>query len=372
MSVASLQMKAASPFRAPAAAIAVRSSVMCTAFSTVVAATSGLSVKPPVAENAAATVVAALSVTVQVPMPEQPPPLQPVKVEPAVVVAVKATGVLPEKPAEQVAPQETPAGLLVTVPAPAPVLETVNVKDCDVKVAVTVAAALIPTVHVRLPPQPPPLQPVKVEPAAGVAVKVTKEPAANEAEHVLPQEMPAGALLTVPVPVPDLLTVSVADCSWKVALTKLAALIVTMQPPLPEQPPLHPVKPEPASGVMVKVTTVPLANEAEHVAPQEMPAGELVMVPVPVPDLPTVSVKDCPAKVAVTEVAAFRVTVQMPVPEQPPPLQPEKVDPAVGAAVRVTAVPPANGAEHEAPQAMPAGLLVTVPAPALLTVSVKV
>src|SRR6266581_6255377 len=148
-----------------------------------------------------------------------------------------------------------------------------------------------------------------------------------------------------------------------------------MQVPVPEQPPpLQPVKVELASGVAVKVTAVALANGAAHVAPQVMPAGELVMVPVPVPDLLTVSVKDCCAKVAVTEVAALRVTIQGPVPEQPPPLQPVKVEPASGVAVRVTAVPLANGAAQVAPQSMPAGLLVTVPepAPALLTVSVKV
>ena len=75
-----------------------------------------------------------------------------------------------------------------------------------------------------------------------------------------------------------------------------------------------------------------------------------------------------------TEVAALSVTVQAPVPVQPPPLQPVKVELASGVAVKVTAVPLANGAEHVAPQAIPAGLLVTVPAPApaLLTVSVKV
>ena len=73
-------------------------------------------------------------------------------------------------------------------------------------------------------------------------------------------------------------------------------------------------------------------------------------------------------------VAALSVTVQVPVPEQPPPLQPVNVDPAAGAAVKVTAVPLANAAAQEAPQEMPAGLLVTVPipAPVLLTVSVKV
>ena len=75
-----------------------------------------------------------------------------------------------------------------------------------------------------------------------------------------------------------------------------------------------------------------------------------------------------------TVVAALSVTVHVPVPVQPPPLQPLNVDPAVGAAVKVTAVPLANAAEHVAPQEMPAGVLVTVPipAPVLLTVSVKV
>jgi len=43
--------------------------------------------------------------------------------------------------------------------------------------------------------------------------------------------------------------------------------------------------------------------------------------------------------VAVTVVAALRVTMQEPVPEQPPPLQPLKVEPALGVVVSVTAVP---------------------------------
>src|SRR5207244_6385826 len=79
-------------------------------------------------------------------------------------------------------------------------------------------------------------------------------------------------------------------------------------------------------------------------------------------------------KMAVTACAALIVTVQVPVPVQPPPLQPEKVEPAAGTAVKVTEVPLANLAEQPMPpQTMPAGALVTVPlpAPALLTVSVK-
>src|SRR5207244_12644802 len=92
--------------------------------------------------------------------------------------------------------------------------------------------------------------------------------------------------------------------------------------------------------------------------------GALVMVPVPAPALLTVSVKVWIANVAVTEVAALIVTVQVAVPEQPPPLQPAKVEPATGAAVKVTEVPLANAAAQVAPQAMPAGALVTVPLPA--------
>jgi len=73
-------------------------------------------------------VVLALSVTVQVPVPVQPPPLQPLNVDPAAGVAVKVTTVPLAYAAMQLAPQEMPAGLLVTVPIPAPVLLTVSVK----------------------------------------------------------------------------------------------------------------------------------------------------------------------------------------------------------------------------------------------------
>jgi len=75
------------------------------------------------------------------------------------------------------------------------------------------------------------------------------------------------------------------------------------------------------------------------VAPQLIPAGLEVTVPLPVPDLLTESVNVCTSKAAVTEVAALIVTEQVPVPEQPPPLQPAKVEPPAGAAVSVTDVP---------------------------------
>lgn len=54
--------------------------------------------------------------------------------------------------------------------------------------------------------QPEPLQPAKVEPVAAAAVRVTKVPLLYIAEQVLPQLMPAGALVTIPLPVPLLVT----------------------------------------------------------------------------------------------------------------------------------------------------------------------
>ena len=74
-------------------------------------------------------------------------------------------------------------------------------------------------------------------------------------------------------------------------------------------------------------------------APQLIPAGLDVTVPLPVPVLLTVNEKLWTVNVAVTVVAPLSVTVQPAVPEQPPPLHPEKVEPPAGLAVRVTAVP---------------------------------
>src|SRR2546430_1615943 len=207
----------------------------------------------------AVTVVAAVSVAVQDPVPEQPPPLQPSNVEPALGVAVSVTPVPLLYDAAHVAPQSIPTGVLVTVPVPVPPLPTVRVNCCTLKVAVTVVAAVSATVQVPVPAQPPPLQPSNVEPALGVAVSVTPVALLYDAAHVAPQSIPAGAELTVPLPVPDLPTVRANCCTLNVAVTVVAAVSVTVQVSVPEQPPpLQPVKVEPALGVAVSVTPVPL------------------------------------------------------------------------------------------------------------------
>ena len=74
-------------------------------------------------------------------------------------------------------------------------------------VAVAVAAAFRARVHVDVPLQAPD-QPANVEPDAAVAVSLTDVPLANLALQVVPQLMPDGLLVTVPVPVPALWTVS--------------------------------------------------------------------------------------------------------------------------------------------------------------------
>ena len=97
--------------------------------------------------------------------------------------------------------------------------------------------------------------------------------------------------------------------------------MVTTQLPAPLQAPLHPEKTALEAGAADNETTVPLLKPALQVAPQLIPAGVLVTVPLPVPVFATISEG---VNVAVTAFAAFIVTAQIPVPEQAP-LQPEKV-----------------------------------------------
>lgn len=107
--------------------------------------------------------------------------------------------VAPVQPAAQL----KPLGVLVTLPVPLPVLlkVTTRVLVAALKLAVTLLAASMVTVHEPVPVQAPD-QPAKVLPAAACAVKVTGVLAAKLAEHVLPQLIPAGLLVTVPLPAP--------------------------------------------------------------------------------------------------------------------------------------------------------------------------
>src|SRR5919108_1744142 len=146
------------------------------------------------------------------------------------------------------------------------------------------------------------------------------------------------SLVTVPPPVPGLVTVRVRP-RVKLAVTDLSSFIVTMQVPVPPQPePLQPVNTDPSSAFAVRVT-VPWSNVAVHSVVQLLiPEGELCTEPLPLPV--TVTVKShCLMNVAVTDLAASIVTTQVPVPGHAGSDQPPNLEPDAAVAVRVTTVP---------------------------------
>lgn len=97
---------------------------------------------------------------------------------------------------------------------------------------------------------------------------------------------------------------------------------------------------------------------------QSIPAGLLVMFPPPVPLVPTVSSGKRFA-LAVTSLSEVISSTQVPVPEHAPP-HPVNDEVESGVAVSVTEVPAGKLNEHTVPpfpQLIPAGELVTLPAP---------
>ncbi|HDN27603.1 MAG TPA: hypothetical protein ENG03_11010 [Thioploca sp.] len=75
----------------------------------------------------------------------------------------------------------------------------------------------------------------------------------------------------------------------KVAVTLLLDTIDTRQVPVPLQAPLQPANVLPDAGLAVRVTLLPSVKDSEQSLPQLIPVGELVIVPLPEPDLLTVS-----------------------------------------------------------------------------------
>jgi hypothetical protein len=111
-----------------------------------------------------------------------------------------------------------------------------------------------------------------------------------------------------------------------------------------------------------KVKLQPVAEPLE----QSIPGGVLVTIPVPVPARETVNAAEGALKVAVTLVPVVTVTLQAAAPVHEPD-QLAKVSPVAGVSLSVTCVLGAKLAVHvegvAAEQLIPAGVLVTVPAP---------
>ena len=101
-----------------------------------------------------------------------------------------------------------PACAMVQPPPPPPSAGGgAGAAGAAVKVAVTVAVAL--TTQVPVPAQPPPVQPLNVDPPVGAAESVTEPGEGNDPLQAAPQLIPDGLEVTVPVPVPALVTVTV-------------------------------------------------------------------------------------------------------------------------------------------------------------------
>ena len=124
----------------------------------------------------AATFVSAPSVTVQVPVPVHAPD-HPTNVESVVAAELGVAVNVMLVPVATVSVQSTPQVMPVpvTVPAPLPIFETVSVKVSSVNVAVTLRPPVIVSMQGEVPVQAP-LQPVNVEPVAGVAINVSGVP----------------------------------------------------------------------------------------------------------------------------------------------------------------------------------------------------
>ncbi len=175
-----------------------------------------------------------------------------------------------------------PAGLEVTVPLPDPELATVN-NGLSVKVAVTDLAVSIVTLQGFAEPLHAPDQPAKTEVAEGVAVSITTVFGLYGSEQSVPQWMPPGLEVIVPVPAPVRETDSkrwVELLNW--ATTAVYFWIETMQGFVcPAHAPDQPIKVSPLAGVAVRLTTVPFGYNSMQSLPQSMPGMVELIVPAP-------------------------------------------------------------------------------------------
>jgi hypothetical protein len=311
--------------------------------------------------NVAVTDLSASIVSTQGAVPVQSSD-QPVNTSPAAGEAVSVTCAESSNVAEQVVVQTMPPGWIVTEPVPPPVRETVKVRS-RTKVAVTDRPEFIVNVH---EPGPVPEQAVSPDqpsnrlPGDGIADRVTTVPWSKPAEHVEPQSIPAGVLVTVPAPLPAFVTLRTGV---NVAVRKWFWSIVSVQGPVPEQAgsPDQPSNRLLGSAVAVSVTWLPASNTAWHVVPQSIPGWtSLTTVPAPPPAGVTVTAR-CRTNVAVTAWSDVIDTVHGSLVQSPD--HPAKRLPGSGVAVSVTWVPSSNAASHVVPQSIPGGTLATVPAP---------
>ena len=167
---------------------------------------------------------------------------------------------------------------------PAPVPPGVTVSDSvSTKLAVAVDVWSMLTVQVGVVPVQAPAQRSKTDPGVGAAVSVTRLWKSKVALHVVPQLIPGGSEVTVPVPFPRVNTLR-EGFGLNAAATPMGWSMRRVQVGVdPPQPPPQRRKYEPGPGVAFKVTTSFMEYALVQVVWQLIPGGLEVMLPVPKP-----------------------------------------------------------------------------------------
>jgi hypothetical protein len=129
--------------------------------------------------------------TTHAPLPEQAPPQTT-----GFALGVRVTATPAPYDPTHASPQTIPGTSLVTEPPTAATASEYTVSG-GANVAVTERGLLMITVHCPVPEHAPP-QPANVQPGVGVADSATLLSVAKEREHVGPQSMPPGVLVTRP------------------------------------------------------------------------------------------------------------------------------------------------------------------------------
>ncbi len=163
----------------------------------------------------------------------------------------------------------------MTKPCPTFVTATGNCVPASTNEATAAGAPLASTTHDAATPRQDPDQPARIQPSAGTACNVVRDPD----RHQYSTGRAAGDArceLTIE-PFPVTLTASglcVGCTPPMAAVTERARVTGTTQAPLPVQAPPQVTGPD-----AVNVTGTPAPNEATQAAPQTIPGTSLVTVP---------------------------------------------------------------------------------------------
>jgi hypothetical protein len=296
-------------------------------------------------------------------------PLQRTSFEPRAARARRSTGVPARNCAEQLGLQETPVGVLRTMPRPRVVTASGKRVPASTKVATAARGAAAVTRQVVATPLQAPLQPENRQPSEAAATSPTAVRMGYDVAHAGGQSMPPASLFTLPFP--RTATATGYRCGAAPPNEATSAFGPSIVSAHAGSEPEHAPDQESPGPAAFKTRRIPLPNAPSHTRPQSIPGTSLVTVPPPAVTTASGNSVSGGAKVAVADFGLSIVTEHVGWPPEQLPPHPEKDQPGVGTALSVTTASAANEAVHVVPQLTPAGLLVTVPLPLVDTASEK-